>query len=130
MKEINVQGGYIRNKKSIKKAYWLWLFNGFGWLGLHRFYLNKNKTAHLWICTFGLFGLGSIADLVSLKWLVQRHNMLEELKELLLELKKTTEWKEQLVHAQKFEEAAYKRDKEVILKKKIGKLRKSLIIKK
>jgi hypothetical protein len=74
--------------------------------------------------------MGSIADLVSLKWLVQRHNMLEELKELLMELKNTTEWKEQLVQAQKFEEAAYNRDKEVILKKKIDKLRKSLIIKK
>ena len=74
--------------------------------------------------------MGSIADLVSLKWLVQRHNMLEELKELLMELKKTTEWKEQLVQAQKFEEAAYNRDKEVILKRKIDKLRKSLIIKK
>lgn len=130
MKEINVQRGFISNKKTIKKAYRLWLLSGFGWLGLHRFYLNKNKTALLWICTFGLFGMGSLVDLVLLKWLVQRHNMLEELKELLMELKKTTEWKEQLVHAQKFEEAAYNRDKEVILKKKIDKLRKSLIIKK
>lgn len=74
--------------------------------------------------------MGSIADVVLLKWLVQRHNMLEELNKLLMELKKTTEWKEQLVQAQKFEEAAYNRDKEIILKKKIDKLRKSLIIKK
>jgi TM2 domain-containing membrane protein YozV len=117
-------------KKSVTKAYRLWLLSGFGWFAFHRLYLRKNKTALLWICTFGLFGIGAIADLFLLRWLVKRYNMVEDLKELQTELIKTIQWKEQLVQNQKFEEAAYNRDKEIILKRKIDKLRKSLIIKK
>lgn len=38
----------------------------FGYFGLHRFYVGKNKSAILYIFTFGLFGIGWIADFVNI----------------------------------------------------------------
>lgn len=35
-----------------------------GWLGVHRFMQKKYGTGILWLCTFGLFGIGWIADIV------------------------------------------------------------------
>jgi hypothetical protein len=56
-------------------AYLLWLFSGFGWLGLHRFYLRKPFTGILWALTGGLGGLGSIYDLLTLGLQVNRANL-------------------------------------------------------
>ncbi|MDR0551226.1 MAG: TM2 domain-containing protein [Spirochaetaceae bacterium] len=56
-------------------AYLLWFFSGCGWLGLHRFYLRKPATAVLWMCTGGLFGIGSIYDLITLGSQVDNANM-------------------------------------------------------
>lgn len=114
--------------KDIRTAYWLWFFSGFGWLGLHRFYLNKRYTATLWIVSFGLLGIGAIADFFTLKWLVNRYNKIERLKELEEELEKTLEWKKQLAEEDKFEEAAYNRDKAKVLQKQIEKLKNALRI--
>ncbi len=112
--------------KSKKTAYLLWLLSGFGWLGFHRFYLNKNYTAILWMMSFGFLGVGAIADLLALEWLVNRYNVIEKLKELEQELAKTLDRKKQLADQDQFEEAAYNRDKAKILQKKIDKLKKQL----
>jgi hypothetical protein len=56
-------------------AYLLWLFSGFGALGLHRFYLGKILTGILWMCTGGLGMLGSIYDLFTLPGQVRESNL-------------------------------------------------------
>lgn len=53
----------------------MWLLSGFGWLGLHRFYLRKPITGAIWALTGGLAGLGSIYDLFTLGKQVDRANM-------------------------------------------------------
>jgi len=55
-------------------AYLLWLLSGCGWMGFHRFYLGKIGTGILWMCTGGLFGIGSIYDLVTLSRQVKEAN--------------------------------------------------------
>jgi TM2 domain-containing membrane protein YozV len=55
-------------------AYLLWFLSGFGVLGFHRFYLGKPLSAILWICTGGLFGIGSLYDLFTLGFQVDQAN--------------------------------------------------------
>jgi hypothetical protein len=54
-------------------AYLLWLI-GFGAFGLQRFYLGKIATGILWLCTGGLFGIGSLYDLLTLPFQVKEAN--------------------------------------------------------
>jgi hypothetical protein len=56
-------------------AYLLWFLSGFGSLGFHRFYLGKIPTWLIWMCTGGLFGLGSIYDLLTLPSQVREANI-------------------------------------------------------
>ena len=35
----------------------------FGWVGFHRFYAGKIATGILYLCTFGLFGIGYVIDI-------------------------------------------------------------------
>ena len=35
-----------------------------GWLGIHRFMKKKYITGVIWLCTFGLFGMGWFVDTV------------------------------------------------------------------
>lgn len=46
--------------KSLSAAYLLWFF--FGVLGAHRFYAKSPKSGVIYLFTFGLFGLGWLAD--------------------------------------------------------------------
>jgi len=55
-------------------AYLLWLISGCGWFGLHRFYLGKIPTGILWMCTGGLFTVGSIYDFFTLPSQVREAN--------------------------------------------------------
>lgn len=52
-----------------------WCLSLGGWLGLHRFYLNKPGTAILWFFTFGLFGFGALYDLFALPGMVRDFNL-------------------------------------------------------
>lgn len=98
--------------KSIRTAYILWMLGGLGWLGLHRLYLKKKKTAILWLFTFGFFGLGTVADLFALPWLVKRYNLIQEIKVLNHMMSMLKSQKETYVQLQRFEEAASIRDRE------------------
>ena len=35
-----------------------------GWLGIHRFMKKKYITGAIWLCSFGLFGMGWFVDTV------------------------------------------------------------------
>ncbi|MFP4382889.1 MAG: TM2 domain-containing protein [Spirochaetia bacterium] len=52
--------------KSIETAYLLTIPSFFGVAGLQRFYLGKVGTGILWLITGGLFGIGTIYDLITL----------------------------------------------------------------
>ena len=56
-------------------AYLLWWISGCGWMGFHRFYLGKIGTGLLWMFTFGLCGIGSIYDLITLSKQVREANL-------------------------------------------------------
>jgi hypothetical protein len=61
---------------SVPIAYLLWFVSGFGCLGLHRLYLGKIPSGILWMCSAGLFGLGSIYDFFTLPRQVAEANLL------------------------------------------------------
>ncbi|TCJ13285.1 TM2 domain-containing protein [Flaviaesturariibacter flavus] len=108
---------------SLQQAYKWWLLGGFGLLGLHRRYLRKPRTAMLWLCTAGFFGIGALLDLFLLHWLVNRMHMIHRIKELQSEIEKTAAHREQLAAAHQYEEAAYNRDKELLLRRRLEQLR-------
>ncbi|MFP4375898.1 MAG: NINE protein [Spirochaetales bacterium] len=51
---------------STRIAYLLWFATFFGFSGLHRLYLGKTGSGILYLLTWGLFGLGTIYDAVTL----------------------------------------------------------------
>lgn len=51
-------------------AYLLWALCLFGVSGIHRFYLGRVGTGILWLCTWGLFGIGNIIDLFTIPGMV------------------------------------------------------------
>lgn len=59
--------------KSTGTAYLLWFFGGF--LGLHRFYLDRPGTGIIYLLTLGLFGLGVLADLFLIPGMVSNCNL-------------------------------------------------------
>lgn len=58
--------------KSKTTAYLLWFFLGF--LGVHKFYLEKVGIGVLYFFTFGLFGFGLLYDLFTLGGQVDKYN--------------------------------------------------------
>ncbi len=54
---------------------WLLLTYG-GFLGLHRFYLGKVVSGFLYLCTFGVFGLGILYDYFKINSEIDRYNRL------------------------------------------------------
>ncbi len=57
-----------------------WLLHVYlGLFGIHRFYMGKIGTGLLWLCTFGLFGMGWIYDSLTLNEQVSEINARERL---------------------------------------------------
>lgn len=48
----------------------LWLFGGFGMLGLHRFYLGYKISGFIWLFSFGAFMIGAIYDIYHIDKLI------------------------------------------------------------
>lgn len=55
-------------------SYLLWAGCFFGTFGLHRLYNGKIVTGLLWMCTFGLLGMGQLFDLLLMPSLLEEHN--------------------------------------------------------
>ena len=58
-------------------GYGLWCAGLFGACGIHRFYVGKIGTGVLWLLTLGLFGVGQLYDLCTMKSLVRKANIRE-----------------------------------------------------
>eukprot|EP01110_Echinostelium_bisporum_P001521 TRINITY_DN135_c0_g1_i1.p1 TRINITY_DN135_c0_g1~~TRINITY_DN135_c0_g1_i1.p1 ORF type:complete len:157 (+),score=44.04 TRINITY_DN135_c0_g1_i1:50-472(+) len=58
--------------KSVTTAYVLWFFLGF--LGVHRFYLNRTGSGILYLFTLGLFGIGWLVDICLIPSMVEHCN--------------------------------------------------------
>lgn len=58
----------------VASAYILWLGCLLQLHGLHRIYNGKVASGLLWLCTFGLFGVGQLIDLVLIPNMVDEHN--------------------------------------------------------
>ena len=57
----NPKASHLRASRGT--AYLLWALCLVGVSGIHRFYLGRKGTGILWLCTWGLFGIGNIIDL-------------------------------------------------------------------
>ncbi|MBW4419006.1 MAG: NINE protein [Myxacorys californica WJT36-NPBG1] len=55
-------------------TYVLWLGGLLGFAGLHRLYNGEVRTGLLWLFTWGLFGVGQLADLIFIPKMVESHN--------------------------------------------------------
>lgn len=60
------------NSKGI--SYLLWLGYVFGIAGIHRIYNKKYTSGAIWLCTWGLFGVGTFFDLFFIPAMVDEHN--------------------------------------------------------
>jgi hypothetical protein len=90
--------------------------------------LKKNKTAVLWICTAGFFGIGALVDLFVMSWLVKRYNLIEKVKALQVEMDQAAAWKDRFAKAKRYAEAAAKHDKELLLQEEIRQLKEELAL--
>jgi hypothetical protein len=53
----------VSHQNRLITSYILWLLGLTGFAGLHRLYNGKIGTGLLWLCTWGLFGVGQLVDL-------------------------------------------------------------------
>ena len=60
-------------ERDLVEAYILCLL--LGWFGGHRFYFGQLGLGVLYFLTFGIFGLGVIADMIRMPYMVQRYNL-------------------------------------------------------
>lgn len=67
----------------IRLAYLFWLPWVFGFAGLHRFYLGKPVSGLVYLVTWGLFGLGTLYDAVTMPQLVRRARVDRRLDDIL-----------------------------------------------
>ncbi|MEM9214586.1 MAG: TM2 domain-containing protein [Cyanobacteria bacterium P01_F01_bin.150] len=62
------------NKTNSGTAYLLWLLCMFGICGGQRFYTGNIVGGIIYLCTFGIFGIGQLVDLVLIPGMVSRRN--------------------------------------------------------
>jgi TM2 domain-containing membrane protein YozV len=55
-------------------AYSLWCLSFFGICGVQRFYAGKTGTGLIYLCTFGLLGIGQLLDLVFIPDMIDQRN--------------------------------------------------------
>ena len=60
-------------ERDLSEAYILCFF--LGWFGGHRFYLGQPAMGVLYFLTFGVFGLGWLADMIRMPQMVDRYNL-------------------------------------------------------
>lgn len=60
------------NDLNTSYIFWLGWFFGLG--GLHRLHNKKRFSGFLWLCTWGLFGVGQLLDLMLIPAMVDEHN--------------------------------------------------------
>lgn len=58
------RGGYEEGVSAKNRTVALLLCFFLGWLGAHRFYVEKAGTGILWLCTLGFLGIGTLVDLI------------------------------------------------------------------
>lgn len=66
---LAVADALVKAPVSLGLAYMLWLF--FGWFGLHHLYMGRPARAALYAVTFGLFGIGTVVDVLLMPWYVR-----------------------------------------------------------
>lgn len=64
----------MNQENKASTAYIFWLACLLQLHGLHRLYNGKVATGLLWLCTFGLFGVGQLVDLFLIPNMVEDHN--------------------------------------------------------
>ncbi|MBR7131917.1 MAG: TM2 domain-containing protein [Clostridia bacterium] len=62
----NVNGGFYGPRKSKKVALILCIIGFFGIAGIHRMYVGKVGSGVLHLLTYGICGIGTIIDLISI----------------------------------------------------------------
>ncbi|HEY9299452.1 MAG TPA: NINE protein [Phormidium sp.] len=70
---MNNVGSNVGN--NVSTSYVLWLACLLQLHGLHRIYNRKMFTGIIWLCTFGLFGIGQFIDLFLIPGMVEDHNL-------------------------------------------------------
>lgn len=60
--------------RSVGWAYGLWALCIVGFAGIHRFYCGRYITGIIWLLTWGIFGLGSLIDLLLIPGMVDYKN--------------------------------------------------------
>lgn len=64
----------VRDRRHVGVAYALWALSLVMLPGLHRFYLKRYLSGFLWLCTGGLFGLGTVLDAIFMSRMVEDSN--------------------------------------------------------
>lgn len=59
---------------NISTSYLLWMLGFLGFAGVHRLYNRKIVSGLVWLCTFGLFGIGQFIDLFTIPGMVDEYN--------------------------------------------------------
>jgi TM2 domain-containing membrane protein YozV len=66
----------MKSPKENAIAYLMWAPCIVGVCGIHRFYLGKHLSGVVWLCTFGLCGIGQIVDLLLIPSMVSERNLI------------------------------------------------------
>lgn len=64
----------FNERRSVALSYGLWCLSLVGVCGVHRLYNRKPVSGILWLCTFGLFGIGQLIDLFLIPGMVEQTN--------------------------------------------------------